>query len=56
MTEKVCNNCRYFVEEDRYGEYSHEEAVKRGNGFCLMRDLFSNIKPDYPACNEYEEE
>lgn len=57
MPEKVCNNCRWFVEEaDTVGDYRHEEAVRLGKGFCLIQDLFTQVEPSFPACSEYTED
>lgn len=55
LTEKTCNNCKYFVEEKDLGNWSHEEAVKCGHGFCLMEDLFTDTNPSDPACINYKE-
>lgn len=53
----TCNTCTYFVEEtDEIGDYQHAEAVKQQKGFCLMQDLFTDVKPSDKACDEYEEE
>lgn len=54
MPERVYNNCRWFVEEtDTIGDYQHEEAVRLGKGFCLIQDLFTNVEPADPACEQY---
>lgn len=54
LSEKTCNNCQWFVEEtSTIGDYQHDEAVKRGSGFCLMLDFISEVTPDTPACEEY---
>lgn len=56
LSSKVCNNCVWFVEEtDTVGDYSHEEAVKQGKGFCLVQNLFSDIQPDDYACADFQE-
>ena len=50
MVEKTCNNCGWFVEEtDTIGDWQHSEAVKRQKGFCLVKDLFTVVKPSYKA-------
>ncbi len=52
----VYNTCRYFVEEtDKIGDWQHSEAVKKQKGFCLVKDLFTTVKPDYKACDEYKD-
>ena len=57
MCERVCNNCEWFVEEtETIGDYQHKEAVKKGKGFCLLEDLFYDVTPDTPACEEYQQE
>lgn len=56
LSSKVCNNCVWFVEEtDKTGDYSHEEAVEKGEGFCLVQNLFSDIQPDDAACADFQE-
>lgn len=58
-SEKTCNNCHYFVEEDSNRDWTHEKAVKCGHGFCLMDDLFTDTQPGDNACinfNEYKKE
>lgn len=52
----ICNNCQWFVEETNIiGDYQHIEAVKQQKGFCIMKDLFTNVKPFDKACTEYIE-
>ena len=48
-----CINCLFFVEEIKPGDYSHLVAVKNKRGFCLIQDLFTMVKPDDKACNEF---
>ena len=57
MKDRVCNNCQWFVEEtEEIGDYQHDEAVRCGHGFCLVRPLFSNVEPEDPACVEFVED
>jgi hypothetical protein len=44
----------WFVKE-KNGDYSHKEAVKQGEGFCLIQNLFSDTQPDDAACADFEE-
>lgn len=54
--EKTCNDCGWFVAEtNKIGDYQHSEAVKRQEGFCLMKDLFTSVSPDYEACKCYQD-
>lgn len=55
LSTNVCNNCVWFVKE-KNGDYSHKEAVKQGEGFCLVQNLFSDIQPDDYACADFEED
>lgn len=55
----TCNTCLWFVEETEQtgpGKYSHEEAVKRGSGFCLIQDLFTEVQASDEACKDYLQE
>lgn len=53
----TCKSCANFVEEtDNIGEYSHEEAVHKGHGFCLIKDLFTQADASDEACKEYQKE
>ena len=53
----TCKECSWFVEEgEKIGDYSHEEALKRNHGFCLIQDLFTNVEPDDKACEDFNEE
>lgn len=53
----TCKECSWFVEEgEKIGDYSHEEALKRNHGFCLLQDLFTNVEPDDKACEDFNEE
>ena len=53
----TCESCSWFVEEtETIGDYSHEEAVKRQHGFCLVKDLFTNVEPDDKPCEDFCEE
>lgn len=58
MQKKMtCESCSWFVEEtETIGDYSHEEAVKRQHGFCLVQDLFTNVEPDDKPCEDFCEE
>lgn len=49
-----CKDCNFWVEEtDKIGDYQHEEAVKRKEGFCLMKELFTMQEPEYECdCGE----
>lgn len=42
-------------EADKIGDWQHSEAVKKQKGFCLVKDLFTTVKPDYKACDEYKD-
>ncbi len=51
---KTCNDCGWFVAEtNKIGKWSHLEAVKNQKGFCLIQDLFTEVKPIYKACDEF---
>lgn len=53
----TCKECSWFVEEtETIGVYSHEEALKRNHGFCLIQDLFTNVEPEDRACSDFNEE
>ena len=57
MKDRICNNCQWFIEEtEEVGDYQHDEAVRCGHGFCLIRDLFTNVEPEDPACIEFKED
>lgn len=54
---KTCNTCEWFVEEtDVIGDYQHSEAKRLGEGFCLIKDLFTYARQEDKACEEYVEE
>lgn len=54
MEERTCRTCQWLVEEtDKVGEWKHEEALKQKKGFCLLKDLFTYIKPECKACRDY---
>lgn len=54
---KTCNSCSWFVEEtDKIGDYSHEEAVRCGRGFCLIRDFFTMRDAEDNACRDFCED
>lgn len=54
LSENTCNNCEWFVEEtEELGDYQHSEAVKLGEGFCLIQDLFTVVTPCTPACDYF---
>ena len=54
LSSNVCNNCVWFVAE-KNGDFSHEEAVEKGEGFCLVQNLFSDTQPDDAACADFQE-
>jgi hypothetical protein len=54
LPNNVCNNCIWFVHE-KDNDYSHEEAVRLGEGFCLVQNLFTDIQPDDAACPDFQE-
>ena len=58
MFNKTCNSCSWFVEEveNEIGNYQHEEAVRLGRGFCLIKDFFTMQKPTDKACKDFNEE
>ena len=58
MTEKTCNTCQWFVAEmdGKPGDYQHAEAVKEQKGFCLVQDLFTDVKPKDEACEDYADD
>lgn len=57
MFNKTCNSCTWFVEETNIiGDYSHEEAVKIGKGFCLIKDLFTHAEANDKACADFNED
>lgn len=43
-----------FTKKDN--DYSHEEAVRLGKGFCLVQNLFTDIQPDDAACPDFQED
>lgn len=50
----TCKNCTWFVEEtESIGDYQHEEAKRRKKGFCLIKDLFTEVKPYRKACKDF---
>ena len=51
----ICNNCKWFVAEmdGKPGDYQHAEVVKEQKGFCLIQDLFTDVKPNDEACDGY---
>lgn len=55
--ETTCKNCRFFVNEaeNDIDNYTHEYALQRGEGFCLLRDFFWNVNIKTKACEEYSE-
>lgn len=55
--KRICEHCGWFVEEtETIGEWRHSEAVKKQKGFCLMKDLFTDVNPDDDACDDFNEE
>lgn len=55
--KRTCGSCSWFVEEtETIGDYSHEEAVRLGRGFCLTKDFFTMQKPTDKACKDFCEE
>lgn len=55
--KRTCGSCSWFVEEtETIGDYSHEEAVRLGRGFCLTKDFFTMQKPIDKACKDFCEE
>ena len=55
--KETCGHCEWFVEEtETIGDYQHSEAVKKGSGFCLIQDLFTNVAANDEACKEFQKE
>ncbi len=54
--KKTCNTCEWFVEEDETMNYSHREAKKNSEGFCLVKDFFTCVEANFQACKAYQEE
>ena len=54
----TCNNCTWFVEDDvsEPGSYEHEIAKKTETGFCLLRDLFTSVRPEDKACEDFNDD
>ena len=56
MAIKKCNNCEWFVNEVVPGKYNHRLAKKMKRGFCVIKDLFTQVMPSDPACYDYSPE
>lgn len=50
----TCNTCEWFVEEtETIGNYLHSEAKRLGEGFCLLKDLFTSARASDKSCKNY---
>lgn len=53
----TCHTCEWFVEEtDIIGDYQHEKAKCLGEGFCLIKDLFTYARSEDNACEDWVQE
>ena len=53
--KKTCDTCEWLV-DDTNGEYSHKEAKEKGEGFCVLAELFTFKSASDQACKEYQRE
>ena len=51
----TCYNCTWYVNDDvdEPDDFEHKTAQKFGCGFCLLKDLFTNVNPDDAACSDF---
>lgn len=58
ITNQTCKHCVcFYTDTDEKGnltEFHHDP--NKTEGFCMIRDLFYNVKDNTPACEEYFED
>lgn len=53
MKCRKCKSCCWFVNDDVNGSFTHIAALNARCGFCLLRDLFYEVKPEDDACEDF---
>lgn len=50
-----CGKCIYWVNDNNEhpDDYTHENAVKLGKGFCLFEPIFTDFVASDKACGDF---